>query len=129
MMRRLIAPVLAFAALALPAHAEDAYTTRIEPRAFYGATVTIEAGVRVFRPLPPTRHVIVNPNGETPLNLSLNDTRVTEESRSYNYNYNYDTPHYGARGLGGYFGGHRGNHGGHGAGHKGHYGARTVVGP
>ena len=32
--------------------AEEAYTTRIEPRPFYGATVTIEHGVRVFRPLP-----------------------------------------------------------------------------
>ena len=43
------------------ASAEDAYTTRIEPRATYGATITVEEGVRVFRPLPSERHVIVNP--------------------------------------------------------------------
>ena len=36
-------------------------TTRIEPRPFYGATVTIEAGVRVFRPLPPHDRVIIDP--------------------------------------------------------------------
>ena len=34
-------------------------TTRIEPRPFYGATVTIEAGVRVFRALPPHDRVII----------------------------------------------------------------------
>ena len=43
-------------------------TIRIEPRPVYGATVTIEEGVRVFRPLPPDKYVIVNPNG-TPVNL------------------------------------------------------------
>ena len=31
----------------------EAVTTRIETRPFYGATVTLEEGVRVFRPLPP----------------------------------------------------------------------------
>jgi hypothetical protein len=36
-------------------------TTRVEPRPFYGATVTIEAGVRVFRPLPRHDQVIINP--------------------------------------------------------------------
>ncbi|MEL6225705.1 MAG: hypothetical protein AAFR01_01625 [Pseudomonadota bacterium] len=50
--------------------AGDAKTTRIEPRPYYGATVTIEAGVRVFRPLPPTKHVIINPGSRTPINLS-----------------------------------------------------------
>ena len=46
----------------------QADTTRIEPRPFYGATVTIEDGVRVFRPLPPhDRIIIVNPGGTTPL--------------------------------------------------------------
>ena len=63
MSRRLTLLALAFAAalpLGLPAAAQDAYMTRIEPRPFYGATVTIESGVRVFRPLPTTRHVIVN---------------------------------------------------------------------
>ena len=68
----------ALALPALPAAAGEAYTTRIEPRPFYGATVTLEEGVRVFRPLPTTRHVIVNPGGKTPLNLSIEDVRVTE---------------------------------------------------
>lgn len=57
-------------------------TVRIEPRAVYGATVTIEEGVRVFRPIPADKYVIVNPNG-TPVNLGLNQTNVTETRRSY----------------------------------------------
>ncbi len=58
-------------------------TIRIEPRPFYGAAVTIEEGVRVFRPLPPTSKVIVNPDGETPLSLGFNETTVNQ--KSYNY--------------------------------------------
>jgi hypothetical protein len=46
-------------------------TTRIEPRPFYGATVTIEAGVRVFRPLPPHDRVIIDPTA----NQSYQGTR------------------------------------------------------
>lgn len=121
--------------LALPlagkARAES-FTTRIEPRPFYGAVVTLEEGVRVIRPLPPERQVIINPNG-TPLNLGFNDTRVVEESRVYNYNNNQNSsggygygppailgaPYFGRglnkwrgfnRGPGGGF--HRGPHGG-----------------
>lgn len=71
---------------AVPALA-DSYTTRIEPRPFYGATVTLEEGVRVFRPLPPTRHMIINPQGRTPLNLFVEDVRVHEE-RNINVNHN-----------------------------------------
>ena len=56
----------------LPALAQSA-TTRIEPRPFYGATVTIEAGVRVFRPLPPHDRVIINPHNATPLTLNIGD--------------------------------------------------------
>jgi hypothetical protein len=56
-------------ALAAPALAIDSYATRIEPRAVYGATVTIEEGVRVYRPIPSEQHVIVNPGGTTPLSL------------------------------------------------------------
>jgi hypothetical protein len=52
----------------LPASAESA-TTRIEPRAFYGATITIEAGVRVFRPLPPHDRVIIAPDNAAPIYL------------------------------------------------------------
>jgi hypothetical protein len=62
----------------------EGYTTRIETRPFYGAVVTLEEGVRVFRPLPPERQVIINPNG-TSLSLGFNDTRVYEQSSNYHY--------------------------------------------
>lgn len=54
-------------------------TTRILERPVYGATMTMEQGVRVIRPLPPTHHVVVNPHGRTPLSLSYQDVRVSEE--------------------------------------------------
>lgn len=69
-----------------PVLAQQAYTTRIEPRPVYGATVTIEEGVRVFRPLPPERHVIINPGSATPLNLGFNETRVYEQRSSVSKN-------------------------------------------
>ena len=64
--------------------AQEATTTRIETRAFYGATVTLEAGVRVFRPLPPHSKVIINPGGVTPLHVGHEEYRAT----THNYNYN-----------------------------------------
>jgi len=54
---------------AASAFAGEAVTTRIEPRSVYGATITVESGVRVWRPLPPEGHVIVNP-GRVPLSLN-----------------------------------------------------------
>ena len=63
----------------------ESFTTRIETRPFYGATVTLEEGVRVFRPLPPDRHVIINPGGQTP--LSLNETNIYEHRVIHNYNH------------------------------------------
>ena len=69
-------------AVAGSAVAGDARTTRIETRGFYGATVSIESGVRVFRPLPRTGHVIINPN-QTPLHLSIEESRHTYESGSF----------------------------------------------
>jgi hypothetical protein len=74
------------AASTLPALAEPV-TTRIETRPFYGATVTLEEGVRVFRPLPSHDRVIINPGGKTPLNLSFAETRETHYSESRNYFY------------------------------------------
>jgi hypothetical protein len=56
---------------ALPASAQT--LTRIETKPFYGAVVTIEEGVRVYRPLPSTSHMIINPGGRTPVNLSINE--------------------------------------------------------
>jgi hypothetical protein len=48
-------------------------TTRIETSPVYGATVTIEKGVRVYRPLPPHDRVIINPGGTTPLSIGIVD--------------------------------------------------------
>ncbi|MDX2309612.1 MAG: hypothetical protein NW216_15340 [Hyphomicrobium sp.] len=72
-------------AAAIPAFADESATIRIEPRPVQGATITIEEGVRVYRPLPPEKYVIVNPGGMTPLNLSINETRVTQYSTANNY--------------------------------------------
>jgi hypothetical protein len=85
-MRHTSKALVAAAALLLPtaALAGKASTTRIETRPFYGATVTLEEGVRVFRPLPYHDRVIINPGGKTPLSLSY------EDSRNYNYNYNHE---------------------------------------
>lgn len=88
--------LLACLVCAAPALAQQASTTRIEPRPVYGATVTIEEGVRVFRPLPPERHVIVNPGGATPIQLSINETRVIEHRSSVSQN-THSHRHYGYR--------------------------------
>ena len=76
-MRNLTCSLLAcagFAFSSLPAEAQ--VTTRIETRPAYGATVTLEHGVRVYRPLPPQDRVIINPGGKTPLYLSIGDGGV-----------------------------------------------------
>lgn len=77
-----LAAALASAAIAFstPSLAQS-QTIRIEPRPFYGATVTIEQGVRVWRGLPSTSHVIVNPTG-APVNLSIADVRETITSNN-----------------------------------------------
>jgi len=137
-MRNAFASVLAAAAILVPAAAiaQSPTTTRIETRPFYGATVTLEEGVRVFRPLPPHQRVIINPGGKTPLSLGY------EEKRSVSHNYHYGdagstVPVYsgGVSGIGGipyhhgrkaHRGGHRhgvgvfhGGRRGHGGGHGG----------
>ena len=110
------------------AHAE-AFTTRIEPRPFYGATVTMEEGVRVIRPLPPERQVIINPNNATPLSLGFNETHVYENRVVRNYNYSDGgnasaQPVYGRRagfyGPGFNFGGNGNRNGPGGRGAAGH---------
>lgn len=126
------AAVVALSAVSFAASAAMAQsTTRIEPRPFYGAVITLEEGVRVIRPLPPERHVIINPNN-TPLSLSFNDTRVYEKRTVRHYHENAGNggnvaPRYygggaylGGPGIwnygGGKFGGHHGyqGHGGYG---------------
>jgi hypothetical protein len=80
--------LLASLALTTAAAAEGATLTRIEPRPFYGATVTLEAGVRVFRTLPPHKHVIINPDHRTPLNVTVKDIRETRTIKGeFTHNY------------------------------------------
>ncbi len=55
-----------------PAFAADSVTTRIEPRPYYGAVVTVENGVRVYRPLPHHDRIIINPTN-APVYLGIND--------------------------------------------------------
>ncbi|MBS0232658.1 MAG: hypothetical protein JSR99_04145 [Proteobacteria bacterium] len=62
----------------------ESFTTRIETKPYYGAIVTLEHGVRVYRPLPPDRQVIINPD-RVPLNLSYSDTRVYSYRAGANY--------------------------------------------
>lgn len=64
-------------AVAATATYAESGTTRIVHDEPYGAIVTKEAGVLVFRGLPPTRKVIVNPEGKTPLDLRLTEVRET----------------------------------------------------
>ncbi len=78
-MRRLFFSAIPALATLLPlaaASAEGAQTVRIEPRPYYGAVVTIERGVRVWRPLPPTRHMIINPTN-APVSVNITDIRET----------------------------------------------------
>jgi hypothetical protein len=73
-MNRLVILTLSSLALSMAAEtalAEGASLTRIEPHGVYGATRTIENGVRVTRPLPPTGTMIINPGNATPLNLRI----------------------------------------------------------
>ncbi len=123
--RSILGAAIAAVALCGAALPAAAGTTRIETRPFYGAVVTIEEGVRVFRPLPNTDRVIINPGGQTPLSLGFNETYVNE--RNYNYNYNSTESGGGGRGgvpygVGGFYGyGHgKGHHGGRNGGQ--HYG-------
>jgi len=77
----------------LPAAAQS--TTRIETRTFYGATVTVEEGVRVIRPLPHGRVVVktdgkelVSPRSSQPDTCACNRTylhRIGDETASVRY--------------------------------------------
>ncbi len=80
----------AMAGVSISASAEPSSVTRIESRPFYGAIVTIEEGVRVFRPLPAHRRIIINPEHRTPLNLSIAERSAKTPQRVTN-NINVDT--------------------------------------
>lgn len=70
-------PLLALAAAAflMPAAAGAQTVTRIETKPVYGATMTVEKGVRVWRGLPSAGHIIVNP-GRAPISLNYNYATV-----------------------------------------------------
>lgn len=76
-MRQLAVGLIFVGVAASTALASDASTTRVEPRPFYGAIVSVESGVRVFRALPPHRNIIIAPEDGPGVNLSINDTRKT----------------------------------------------------
>lgn len=73
---RFLLAAVGAAAFSAEAAAEQPHTTRIETNAYYGAVVTVEHGVRVIRPLPPTQHMIINPNGASPLVIGGNGVSV-----------------------------------------------------
>ncbi len=60
-------------------------TVRIETGTPQAVTIARESGVLVFRALPPTEKVIINPGGQTPLNLIINEKRVYETKNTYKY--------------------------------------------
>lgn len=122
-MRALALSALTAASLcaAAPAAFAEAATTRIETRPFYGATVTLEEGVRVFRPLPRHDRVIINPGGQAPVSLGY------YESRNYSLN-QYTGPGYSGDNGPAYYGSY-GNvlprrHHHHGSGHGPHSATR-----
>jgi len=71
--------VLVAAGSVVSAHAGDANTTRIIHGEPYGAVVTDENGVLVFRALPSVKHVVINPGGKTPLTINMNE--ITQINR------------------------------------------------
>ena len=81
--------LLSLVVSAVGAVAGDSGLIRIEPRLFYGATVTMESGVRVWRPLPPTRQMIINPTN-APVNVHVADVR--ERITNHNHNYVHGAP-------------------------------------
>lgn len=100
-----------------PAIAQSS-TIRVEPRPYYGAVVTLEQGVRVWRPLPPTSHMIINPTG-APVHVNVTDVRETINHSQPVNNYAGTAPYMaggngyvGAPGyfVGRHFHGHRGHH-------------------
>lgn len=123
----LIALGPAMLALNGPASADGA-TVRIVTEQYYGAVTTVEHGVRVIRPLPADRYVIVNPN-RTPLALNFNENKIydfrsntTANRRSNVGARNPDGPVYTYPSYGpGFWKGH------HGAGHIKH--GHSAAGP
>jgi hypothetical protein len=67
------ATLVASVAAAPVAMADGGGLVRIEPRPYYGAVVTVEKGVRVYRALPSQHLMVINPNN-APVNITYNRT-------------------------------------------------------
>ncbi len=94
---RAVLLALAMSAVSTAALAQ-AVTTRIETRPYYGAIVTIEQGVRVWRALPPHDRIIINPEGRTPISLGVNQYGPIQHSSSQGNTYGKSTANHGPRG-------------------------------
>ena len=77
MIRVLSASAAALLLTAAVAEARDGHTTRVVRGDVYGATITVEEGVRVFRPLPSDRHVIVKPDGEDDVEIEVREYNIS----------------------------------------------------
>ena len=98
--------IVTAAGLITPAAAGE--LVRIETTPVYGATVTVERGVRIFRPLPAPSRIIINPGGKTPPSLSFIDVQSTHDGPAghqpydgggdYDYGSSPIAPPYGYRG-------------------------------
>ena len=125
--------VLSFALLVnlTPCDAQAGATmTRIETRPYYGAVVTIEQGVRVWRALPPHDRIIIVPEGSGKVSVNIDAGRTAHAPAPNHFNNTLNiNPDFHDRGVGiplGYgakrYNRHHGPH--HGRGHHGgaHYG-------
>jgi hypothetical protein len=121
-MRPLFFAVVTLAVSAAPAVAQK--TTRITHDGYYSYTITVENGLRVWRPLTASDRVIVNPDGKTPLKLTFSEHRHKVISRHY-HTHRYDAgaaPSH-VSGPATYFYGHRQPH------RRGHHGLRGAYKP
>lgn len=84
MLSRPLALAAAIAIAGATSALAESSTIRVEPRPYYGAVVTLEQGVRVWRPLPPTRHMIINPTN-APIAINVTDVRETVSHTGYPY--------------------------------------------
>ena len=84
MNRKLLLSLAPALLLATPSFAQDGSLVRVEPRPYYGATITIEEGVRVFRPLPKTKTMIINPGQKTPLHINVDGHSDVSQNVTHN---------------------------------------------
>ena len=88
MNRKYLLSIVPALLLATPSSAQDGSLVRVEPRPYYGATITIEEGVRVFRPLPKTKTMIINPGQKTPLHINVDGRGEVSQNVTHNVRVN-----------------------------------------